>query len=378
MLVRGAPAGQSPGRPALEPEQGGGWCLWLPDDAVRRFDAVVVAVGHDWCPKLPAYPGVFAGHTSHSHHYRAAERFAGGHVLVVGGGSWAAEIAVEVAGVAERTCISVRSGAHVIPRRVGGRPHEASDREPHNRMPWRLINARYGRAVAREVGPLPRSWPLPSHRLLEWIPIISSDLLPAVRGGAVAVRPAVERLAGDRVRLTDATGEQFDAIIYATGYQVSLPFLAPGVVSVNGREVALYRRIVPAVAPAGLFFAGCVDAPGALLSLVETRGDWIAAVLGGRLVLPPTGQMRRAITRAERRARQRFPDETPLSIRCDPHAYWRLRRADLRRAARRTLRPRPQPGSSQPLSRCRFRLIWAPATHESGRGCTCARKPRQL
>src|SRR5215208_4504262 len=51
----------------LEPEQDGGWCLSLQDDAVQRFDAVVVAVGHDWCPKLPAYPGDLAGQTSHSH-----------------------------------------------------------------------------------------------------------------------------------------------------------------------------------------------------------------------------------------------------------------------------------------------------------------------
>jgi cation diffusion facilitator CzcD-associated flavoprotein CzcO len=352
----------------LEPEQGGGWCLWLQDDAVRRFDAVVVAVGHDWCPKLPAYPGVFAGHTSHSHGYRTPEPFAGGRVLVVGGGPWAAEIAVEVArrGGADVHLLAVGRTRHP---QVGRRStlRRLRPRAP-DRLRWRLINARYGRTVAREVGPLPSSWPHPSHRLLEGIPIISSDLLPAVRRGAVAVRPAVERLAGDRVRFTDATEEQFDAIIYATGYQLRLPFLARGLVSVNGREAALYRRIVPPAAPAGLFFAGCVDAPGGLLPLVETHGDWIAAVLRGRLVLPPTGQMWRAITRAERRTHQRFPDETPLSIRCDARAYRRLLRADLRRAARRTLRPRLRPGSSQPLSRCRFRLIWPPATHESGRG----------
>ena len=352
----------------LDPGEGGGWCLRLQDDTVRRFDAVVVAVGHDWCPKLPAYPGVFAGHASHSHHYRTPEPFAGRRVLVVGSGPSAAEIAVEVAGVAARTCMSVRSGAHVIPRSVGGRPYDASDREPHNRMPWRLLNARYGRAVAHELGPLPPSWPLPSHRLLEGIPIISSDLLPAMRRGAVTARPAVERLAGDRVRFTDATDEEFDAIIYATGYQLSLPFLAPGLVSVNGREVALYRRIVPPGVPAGLFFAGCVDAPGGLLPLVETQGDWIAAVLGGRLVLPTTGRMWRAIARAERRTGRRFPDETPLSIRCDPHAYRRLLRSDLRRAARRTLRPRLRPGSGQPLARYRFGLVGPPARHESERG----------
>jgi dimethylaniline monooxygenase (N-oxide forming) len=314
----------------LEPDREAGWCLSVEDSPVQRFDAVVVAVGHDWRPKLPEYPGSFAGRTSHSHHYRTPDAFAGRRVLVVGGGQSAAEIATEVAGVAGGTCISLRSGAHVIPRWIKGRPYDAGDREPRNRIPWGLMNRIYARAVAQELGPLPPSWPRPSHRLLEGIPIISSDLLPAVRRGAVAVRPAVERLIGDRVRFADGTEEPFDDIVYATGYQISLPFLAPDLISISGREVPLYRRIVPPAAPAGLFLVGCIDAPGGLLPLVETQGNWIAAVLSGRLVVPPADQMWRAIDRAERRTRERFPEESPLSIRCDPHAYRRLLRSDLR------------------------------------------------
>ena len=345
----------------LEPEHGGGWRLTFDDGHVRSFEAVVVAVGHGWCPSLPRYPGVFAGGTSHSHHYRAPERFAGRRVLVVGGGQSAAEIAVEVAAVAAYTCISLRSGAHVIPRWLGSRPYDAGDREPRNRMPWRLMNRLYARVVASELGPLPPSWPIPSHRLLEGIPIISSDLLPAVREGAVAVRPAVERLAGDRVRFSNATEEQFDDIIYATGYRLSLPFLAPELVSVNGRELLLYRRIVPPEAPRGLFMAGFVDAPGGLLPIVETQAAWIAAVIDRRLALPPTEQMWRAIGRGERRSRQRFPYETPASIRCDPHAYRRLLRRDLH-----PLGPRPlQERKWRPPHRCR--PIWPVAAGEETR-----------
>jgi cation diffusion facilitator CzcD-associated flavoprotein CzcO len=352
----------------LEPDPDEGWCLWFEDSSVRRFDAVVVAVGHDWCAKLPEYPGVFAGRTSHSHRYRTPQPFAGRRVLVVGGGQSAAEIAVEVAGAAERACISLRSGAHVIPRWVSGRPYDASDREPRNRTPWRLMNLLYARAVARELGPLPAAWPLPSHRLLEGIPIISSDLIRAVRCGAVAVRPAVARLVGDRVRFADGSEEQFDDIIYATGYRISLPFLAPDLVSVDGREAPLYRRIVPPAAPAGFFLAGYIDAPGGLLPLVETQGDWIAAVLSGRLDLPQTEQMWQAISRAERRTRQRFPEEDPLSIRCDPHAYRRLLRGDLRRLRRRTLRQRLHPWSNQPVVPRRYRLMRPLTTHDSRRG----------
>jgi hypothetical protein len=173
-----------------------------------------------------------------------------------------------------------------------------------------------------------------AHRLLEGIPIISSDLLPAVRRGEGVVRPAIDRLSGERVRFVDGSEEPIDHIMYATGYRISLPFLSSSLLSAKCRELPLYRRIArPDVAR--LFFAGFVDTPGGLLPVVETQGQWIAAVLTGRLRLPPPEQMQRAIARAERRTRQRFPQERPRSIRCDPHAYRRLLQSDLRRARRK-------------------------------------------
>jgi dimethylaniline monooxygenase (N-oxide forming) len=323
----------------VQPGPDGNWRVALDGGSVRRYEAVVVAIGHDWCPRLADPPGTFAGEISHSHNYRTPEPFAGRRVLVVGAGQSAAEIAVEIAPMAARTCISVRRGTHVIPRLLGGRPYDAMDVSPHNRMPWRLMNLVFGRAVARELGPPPRDWPVATHPLLEGIPILSSDLLPAVRRGEIAVKPAIEGVDGHRVRFAEGGEESFDHIVYATGYRISLPFLAPSVVPSRGRELPLYRRIVPPGAP-GLFFAGFVDAPGGLLPLVEAQGRWIAALLTGRLRLPPRREMWRAIEIGERRTRERFPDEGRHSIRCDPHAYRRLLRADLRRARRRRLRTR--------------------------------------
>ncbi len=96
-------------------------------------------------------------------------------------------------------------------------------------------------------------------------------------------------------------------------------------------------RIVPPELP-GLYFAGFVDAPGGLLPVVEDQGEWIAAVLTGRLRLPTPERMSRATERVEQRTRRRFPDESPRSTRCDPHAYRRLLRDDLRRERRATRR----------------------------------------
>jgi dimethylaniline monooxygenase (N-oxide forming) len=318
----------------LEPASDGGWSLTLDNDSRRSYRAVVVATGVHWSLRLPTNPGSFDGGVSHAHDYRLPAPFAGLRVLVVGAGPSAGEIAVEVSTVAQRTVMSVRRGAHVIPRWLGGRPFDAGDVEPLNRLPWRLLNRKYRRRVARETGPVPASWPLPAHRFLEEIPIVSSDLLPAVRRGHVLVRPAIERLNGDRVRFVDGTEERVDHIIYATGYRIGLPFVSSSLVSAEGRKLPLYRRIVPPQIE-GLFFAGFVDTPGGLLPVVEAQGEWIAAVLTGQLRLPPPTRMRRAIERAERRTRQRFPKESPYSIRCDPHAYRRLLESDLRRARRR-------------------------------------------
>jgi dimethylaniline monooxygenase (N-oxide forming) len=316
----------------LEPDVAETWWITLDGGSRRGYRAVVVATGRFWSPRLPTYPGSFDGTVSHSHDYRTPDRFAGRRVLVVGAGNSAAEIAVEVSAVAERTLMSMRGGAHVLPRWIGRTPFDAGDVEPFNRMPWRLLNLIYGRRVARARGPVPASWPLPAHRLLEGIPIISSDVLPAVRRGDIIVKPAIDRLSGDGVRFVEGSEEQVDDIIYATGYRVSLPFLSSSVVSADGRKFPMYRRIA-AIEVDGLYFAGFVDAPGGLLPIVETQGQWIAAVFTGRLHFPTRAEMRRAISQPERRTRQRFPDESPHSVRCDPHAYVRLLKSDLRRAS---------------------------------------------
>jgi cation diffusion facilitator CzcD-associated flavoprotein CzcO len=317
----------------LEPDPSGRWRITLDDGTSRSYRAVVVAIGLFWCPRLPAYPGGFDGTVSHAHGYRTPDRFAGRRVLVVGAGQSAAEIAVEVSAVAERTLMSVRGGVHVIPRWIGRGTYDAADVAPLNQLPWRLLNLIYRARVARALGPLPTSWPRPGHRLLEGIPIVSSDLLPAVRRGDVVVKPAIDRLSGHGVCFVDGSEEPVDDIVYATGYRISLPFLSSALPSARGRDLPLYRRIA-ATELAGLYFAGFVDAPGGLLPVVETQGQWIAAVLSGRLRLPPPVQRRRAIEKAERRTRQRFPHESPHSIRCDPHAYVRLLRSDLSRAHR--------------------------------------------
>src|SRR5262249_8441403 len=70
-----------------EPAADGRWWIITLDDGTRRsYEAVVVATGLFWSPKLARYSGSFDGTVSHSHEYRTPEPYAGRRVLVVGAG----------------------------------------------------------------------------------------------------------------------------------------------------------------------------------------------------------------------------------------------------------------------------------------------------
>ena len=330
------------------------WKVELGDGSVRHYRAVVVANGHDWDPSYPDFPGRSTAETIHAREYRTPDRFAGKRVLVVGSAQSAVEIATEISQVCARTYMAVRSGTHIIPRYVLGDTYDAGDVGLFTRLPFRFVNAGFAAmlAISRQARPADYGFPAPDHRLLEGLPALSSDLAKPLRDGAITVKPNVAELAGQEVLFQDGSRAEVDCIVYATGYRISFPFLSPQLIQANGKQFPLYRRIAAPALP-GLYFVGLVDAPSGMLPIVEAQGAWIGDVLTGRLLLPPTEHMWRAIDRAERRTRRRFPQEGPHSIRTDPHAYKRLlardrsallrlpvsRRARGRRAARPALRP---------------------------------------
>jgi dimethylaniline monooxygenase (N-oxide forming) len=319
----------------VEPAAEGSWRVTVTGGPTERYRAVVVASGHHWDPIWPELDGATTARISHSHAYRTPDAFAGTRVLVIGSGQSAVEIATEIGRVAARTILSVRRGAHVIPRRLLGAPFDRLDVDLVNRLPWRMINwiTEQLVRVGRRDDPADYGFRRPPHRLLEQIPTVSSDLGPALRSGALVVRPEVRRLDGARVEFVDGSVEAIDRIVCATGYRICLPFLSPSLVAAEGAALSLYRRIVPPDLP-GLSFIGLVDAPAGLLPIVEQQSTWLAEVLTGRLRLPARAAMLAAIDAAEPRTRERFPLEPLHSIRCDPHAYVRLLAGDRRRAAR--------------------------------------------
>ncbi|GAB5583405.1 dimethylaniline monooxygenase [N-oxide-forming] 2 isoform X1 [Prionailurus iriomotensis] len=84
------------------------------------FDAVMVCSGHHILPHIPldSFPGIekFKGQYFHSRQYKHPEGFEGKHILVIGLGNSASDIAVELSKKAAQVFISTRHGSWVMSR----------------------------------------------------------------------------------------------------------------------------------------------------------------------------------------------------------------------------------------------------------------------
>ena len=211
------------------------------------MDALVVANGHNDEPKWPdpPYPGEFAGRQLHALDYGTAEDHRGQHVLVVGMGNSAMDIATDLSYTAERTLLSVRHGSWVIPKRLMGHPADQVIKPwVAVHVPWRVRQPISQFLLRVTVGPPERyGLPAPERGLFQDHPTITDTVPSRISHGAITPKPAIEGMTGSGVRFVDGSEERVDAIVWCTGYRVAMPFLDPELVGPDPREIPLYKRI---------------------------------------------------------------------------------------------------------------------------------------
>ncbi|MFF0745862.1 flavin-containing monooxygenase [Streptomyces sp. NPDC004111] len=301
-----------------------GWTVTFADGSRRRYRGVVVATGHHWDPKYPAYPGDFAGTVLHSAHYRTPEVFLGRRVLVVGGGNSGSDIAVEAARTAARTLHSTRHGCHYLPKFFCGLPTDeitgALERRRAPRWLQRAVRGAMSRLVFGD--PARLALPRPAHRTGQGRTVLNSEIVHQVANGAVLPRPGVAELLGDRVRFTDGTVERVDVIVYATGFRTGVP--VEGALSGARGPVPLHLRHPE---HEDLFFVGHIQPSGGAWQLFDDQAAAVARIIAAdRLGEAARTAVRRAL---ERHARTGYVPPGPGGTRGDPlkvdlHRYGRV------------------------------------------------------
>ena len=253
----------------------------------------------------PTFPARFDGETIHSHHYvdpQTPLELTGKRILVVGLGNSAADITVELSSKAlqNKVTLSTRSSAWIVPKYIAGRPGDTLWRtSPHLPLSWQR-KAIQMVAPVMGVDPTIYGLPAPNHKLFEAHPTQSVELPLRLGSGDVIPKPNVSRLDGETVHFDDGTSDEFDVIIYATGYNITFPFFDPDFISAPDNQIRLYKRMFKPGFD-DLAFIGFAQSVPTLFPFVECQSRLLAAYAIGRYALPSEAEMERVIDADQKR-----------------------------------------------------------------------------
>ena len=257
-----------------------GWTVETSDGVTRDYAGVFVCNGHLWDPNRPTYPGEFTGKQLHSAEYRNIGDIDGTRVLTIGAGNSGCDLAVDVANARLDSSISVRRGQMFQPKARWGKPR--AEIGWLAKLPLAL-NERVSRALVDVVvGPTSayRGLPEPKTRNLnKQPPVVNNLLLYWIHHGRITVVPGVTRFEGTTVHFTDGTSREFDTILWATGFKVTLPFLDPSLLRwKNGVPVRTAGLTLP-VGAENLFFIGLAAPRGPQLPVYSLQAALVARML---------------------------------------------------------------------------------------------------
>src|SRR5271156_5862557 len=213
---------------AVKPASDGRWNVHLSSGEVRNYSKVIVANGHLWDPRTPTFPGEFSGEIVHSHYYRTAAPFEDKSVLVVGIGNSAVDIAVDLARRAKSVTMSTRRSAWIMPKYLMGYPVDrwSAFLSRKLRLPTRTTRKIMSRLIRLGVGDQRRfGLKRPEHPMWREHGTFSQELLPYLGHGWISIKPNIKRLNGKEIEFEDGARQNFDAIVFATGYRTTFPFL---------------------------------------------------------------------------------------------------------------------------------------------------------
>ncbi|MHA0285097.1 flavin-containing monooxygenase [Mycobacterium sp. C3-094] len=293
-------------------------------DGAEEFDRVVIASGRFQTPALPTVPGLstFSGPAGvrSTFDYRSVEPYRGKRVLVAGCAVSALEVATElVHGGAAAVTVTQRRQRYVLPKFAAGVPSDhriftrygalAAERLPVAEVDRQL------KAIVTAAGGSPEQYgaPAPDPSLFAAGVTLSQHYLPLVAEGRIDIRPWLQTVSGPDVTFADGATEQFDGVLFGTGFRLDLPFLADEIrttLGVDDVHLEADRYTFHPDLP-GLAFVGMWDQSGGYFVPLELQARWLAYTWSGRL--PADVAQQRAAVDAYR-TRRGLPQKTRMNI----------------------------------------------------------------
>ena len=305
----------------LRRAENSGWIVRT-DNGEDRFDQVVVATGRYNKPSIPQISGLESfsgkGGVSHAFCYKRPEAYRGLRVLVAGCSISSLEIASDLAMLgASRVVATNRKQRYVLPKIIAGVP---GDHLAFNRFsalagetfPLAGVAAGLKQFILQAAGnPAQFGAPKPPENVFEANITQSQFFLPLVAEGRISVKPWMESVREQTVFFEDGSSEEFDAILFGTGYELHLPFLSGDIrrtLDLDACHIDLYKLTFHPSLP-GLAFLGFFELMGPYYPVLELQARWISYAFSGARPLPSNDELEAGI--AAYRARRGSPRMLP-------------------------------------------------------------------
>ncbi len=274
----------------------------------EEFDRVVVATGRFHAPVIPPVPGLdtFTGDAgvTPTYDYREPDRYVGRRILVAGCAVSALEIATELAQLgAARVVVTQRRQRYVLPKFAAGVPSDHRIFTRYGTLANEVLPAaeidRQLKEIVVEAGGSPEQYgaPAPDPSLFAAGVTLNQTYLPLVAEGRIAVRPWIESVTGTTVSFAGGHTEEFDGIVFGTGFELDLPFLSDEIratLDLDAAHLDADRYTFHPDLP-GLAFVGMWDQSGGYFVPLELQARWIAYAWGGAVAVPSEVEQRSAI-----------------------------------------------------------------------------------
>ena len=150
------------------------------------------------------------------------------------------------------------------------------------RLPARLQDLAVRGLIRLSVGP-PERYGLPAPGdgdLNAQKPVVNTQLLHWLHHGRIDVAPGLAALEGGRVRFVDGRARPFDTILWATGFEVSLPFLDPALLRCEDSvPLRVAGATLPAGGPARVYLLGLTAPRGGQLPVYSAQAALVVRML---------------------------------------------------------------------------------------------------
>lgn len=302
---------------------GDGWLVEHSGSA-ETFRRVVVASGRFHSPCLPAVPGLdsftgSAGVTS-TFDYREPHEYFGKRVLVAGGAISALEIASELAHLGVSIVIAQRRQRYVLPKFAAGVPSDCRIFTRYGTLANETLEPeevdRQLKEIVLEAGGSPEQYgaPAPDPSFFAAGVTLAQHYLPLVAEGRITVRPWMTSVSRTTVTFADGSAEDFDGILFGTGFKLNLRFLTDEIrarVGLDDAHMDADRYTFHPDLP-GLAFVGMWDQSGGYFVPLELQARWIAYTWGGAVAEAAEAEQRAAV--AAYRARRGLSQKSRMNL----------------------------------------------------------------